>query len=85
MNKTVTKTVRPASSSFAVTSSTATLRSAAQFDEARRNRMAISNPQGGFVVSPKDAAPGALLIGVAIAEAVFVEPVRSIRRMFRRA
>jgi len=85
MSQITTKTVRPASSSFATKNTSATLRSAAQFDAARRNRMAISSPEGGFIVSPKDASPGVMLIGVAIAEAIFVEPIRSIRRKLRRA
>ncbi len=85
MSQTTTKTVRPANSTFATKNTSATLRSAAQFDEARRNRMALSNPTGGFVVGPKDSAPGVMLLGVAIAEAIFVEPIRSIRRKLRRA
>lgn len=85
MSQTTTKVVRPAGATFTAKSTTATARSAAQFDEARRNRMAIANPKGGFIVSPKDAAPGAMLIGVAIAEAIFVEPIRSLRRKLRRA
>jgi hypothetical protein len=83
MSQTTTKVVRPAGATFTATGTATTLRSAAQFDEARRNRMAIANPKGGFVISPKDAAPGAMLIGVAIAEAIFVEPIRALRRKLR--
>lgn len=82
---TVRKVARPASSTFAGSTS-ATARSAAKFAEARRNRPALpqtARTETGAVVAIKDAAPGLLLIGVAIAEAIFVEPIRSIRRKLR--
>jgi hypothetical protein len=87
MSEVTTKSVRPASSAFQVKTgtSTATARAATQFDIARRNRIAMASPKGGFIVSPKDSAPGFGLIACAVAEAIFVEPVRSIRRKLRGA
>jgi len=66
------------------TSRTATAKSAAQFEAARRSRVPGNGENRAVVVSLKDSTPGALLIGAAIAEAIFVEPIRSIRRKFRR-
>lgn len=83
MSQKITQVARPSEAAFATCANSTTMRSAIQFDQARRNRMAIANPKGGFVVSPKDSAPGVMLIGVAVAEAIFVEPIRSIRRRLR--
>lgn len=66
-------------------SATATTKSVAQFEAARRNRTPSQATSHGIVVSLKDSTPGAMLIGMAIAEAIFVEPIRSFRRKLRRA
>jgi len=81
---TVRKVARPTGNSFAGSVST-TARSSAKFSEVRRNRIATPStlPQTGSVTALKDAAPGILLIGVALAEAIFLEPIRSLKRKFR--
>ncbi len=86
MNKTMntTKTIRPTRSAFAPSAST-TARSAAKFEMARRQRIASPAKQSGVVVAMKDATPGIVQLGVALAEAIFVEPVRAIRRKLRTA
>ena len=63
---------------------TATSKSAAQFEAARRNRVPSTGGNRAVVMSLKDSTPGMFLIGAAIAEAILIEPVRSIRRKFRR-
>lgn len=79
-----TKTaVRPKT---AATSSTA--RASARFDAARRAavRTAATQVEPGKVIgSLRDSAPGVALISWAIAEAVFVEPIRTLRRKLRRS
>ena len=84
MNKTITKTVRPSRSAFAPSASP-TARSAAKFDAARRGRIEAPARQGSVVVAMKDAAPGLVLLGAAIVEAIFVEPIRGLKRKFRSA
>jgi hypothetical protein len=83
MNQKTTQVTRPSDAAFVVQTSSTTMRSSIQFDETRRNRISIRNPKEGFVISLKDSAPGVILIGVALAEAIFVEPIRSIRHKFR--
>jgi hypothetical protein len=83
MNKTMTKTVRPSRNAFAPSASPIA-RSAAKFDAARRHRIEAQPKQGGVVVAMKDAAPGLVLIGVALAEAIFVQPIRGLKRKLRR-
>lgn len=79
------KKVRPNESAFGATSK-ATTRSYAQFTEAaRKARSEAPTRSNGVIVSLRDAAPGMVLIGCAIVEAIFVEPIRSVRRRFRRA
>lgn len=80
MSQKMAQITRPPEAAFVVQHGSATKQSTTQFDETRRNRVAIANPKGGFAISPKDGAPGVMLIGVAVAEAIFVEPIRSIRR-----
>lgn len=80
------KKVRPNGSAFGATSKASTTRSYAQFMEAsRKARTASPARSSGVIVSLRDTAPGLTLIGVAIAEAIFVEPVRMVRRRIRRA
>jgi len=79
MSQIIEKSVR---STASPRNATATAKSAAQFEAARRNRQPSYTGNHGVVVSIKDSAPGMMLIGAAIAEAIFIEPIRSIRRKF---
>jgi len=79
MSQIIEKSVR---STASTQNATATAKSAAQFEAARRNRQPSLSSNHGVVVSIKDSTPSMLLIGAAIAEAIFVEPIRSIRRKF---
>lgn len=80
MSQKITQITRPSQAVFVAQTGSTTKRSEIQFDQARRNQAMIANPKGGFPVSPKDSAPGILLIGAAVIETVLIEPIQSIRQ-----
>jgi len=78
--------VRPTAGSIAGAGNAATARSSASFEAARRSpRVPATDSiaRTNTVLALKDVAPSAALLCMAIAESVFIEPVRALRRRFR--